>query len=74
MGSSNDGTVLEAPFRLATLNAGFFFGLVPPTVGWAWQLAQLFELKRGPSPLLGCPEIVPVTESIATKRACAAEK
>jgi hypothetical protein len=29
---------------------GLFAGLVPPTAGCAWQLEQLFMLKRGPRP------------------------
>jgi hypothetical protein len=43
--------------------------------GWSSvALAQLFELNRGPSPLLDCPPMLPVTESIAMDRACAAAK
>jgi hypothetical protein len=43
--------------------------------GWSSVApAQLFELNRGPSPLLDCPPMLPVTESIAMDRACAATK
>src|SRR5271154_343750 len=39
-------------------------GLVPPTLGWAWQLGHWLVLKRGPRPLF----TPPCTTSTAVKR------
>src|SRR5262249_19522113 len=41
--------LLATPLEI-TVNCGFTAGLLPPTAGCAWQAAQLFSLKRGPSP------------------------
>src|SRR5713101_8647168 len=68
-----NGTTLEAPAFVATSTTGFPNGLVPPTVGCAWQLAQLSELNRGPSPL-PVPGIVPLTESTSWKASKPASK
>src|SRR5580658_7453454 len=72
-----DGTLFCAPSNIATATSGFVDGLVPPTVGWAWQPAQLFRLNRGPRPVplivpAGASLIVPDTEATSLNWASAA--
>src|SRR6187455_906600 len=69
-----EGTVFVAPLAVASATCGLTDGLLPPTVGWAWQATQLRELKRGPSPSSGAPAIVPKTEATSWKRPCASLK
>src|ERR1700682_2476411 len=51
-GVMNHGTVLVAPKPRATASNGLTAGLVSPTNGCRWQDEHLFELYRGPRPLL----------------------
>src|SRR5579863_7450864 len=71
---TNDGTAFFAPSKVATATSGLVAGLVPPTVGKAWQPAQPLRLKRGPSPTPGSPGRFPETESTSRNRFCAAAK
>src|SRR5690349_11084168 len=48
-------------------------GLVPPVAGCAWQLRQLSELNRGPSPA-SVSGIVPVTDWISENASKPASK
>jgi hypothetical protein len=57
-----DGIVFDAPASPAAAIWGFVAGLVPPIAGWLWQLAQPFELNRGPRPTPGSPATPPDTE------------
>jgi hypothetical protein len=49
----NDGNLLVAPFLLANATCGFTGGLVPPTLGCAWQPPQLSRFIVGPRPSSG---------------------
>src|ERR1700733_11131032 len=70
-----DGIVLVAPSSVASATWGLGIGswglvspgLVPPTAGWAWHMAQLLPLNVGPRPEPA--SIVPETESTSLKRA-----
>src|ERR1700740_2509813 len=73
------GIALLAPASCATRICGLTGGLLPPTVGCAWQIAQPTALKRGPRPaLVSEPKSglrnVPLTESTSTKVFTAAPK
>src|ERR1700716_1276938 len=65
----NDGTELVAPSSVASATWGLAIGfcglvspgLLPPTAGCAWHIAQLLPLKFGPRPTPG--SMVPDTES-----------
>ena len=68
-----DGTVLLAPCSVASATCGFGLGfcgllnpgLLPPTAGCAWHIAQLLPLNVGPRPTPLSPAMVPDTESIS---------
>src|SRR5580704_9447769 len=64
----NAGTVLVAPYNVATAICGLTAGLLPPREGCAWHPAQLLRLKRGPRPASGAPGCVPLTELVEPKR------
>src|SRR5271169_4724590 len=66
----NGGITFVAPSTFATAICGLTAGLLPPTAGAAWQLAQLLLLYLGPR--LTPASIVPDTESTSLKRAAAA--
>src|SRR6266849_8821922 len=68
------GTAFRAPSKVATATCGLAAGLEPPVAGKAWQPAQPFMLKRGPSPIPSSPGIVPETESISSNTVLAAAK
>src|SRR4029077_16439224 len=71
------GTRLVAPLKFATATCGLgptngnleALGLVPPVAGCEWQLAQLFELNRGPRPSCGWVGGPPLIEGAARKSA-----
>src|ERR1700691_673329 len=62
-----DGVVFRGATPLFTNWAcGLLAAPLPPKAGCAWQELQLFELNRGPKPLL--PAALPETDSTAWKR------
>src|ERR1700722_16825863 len=66
-----DGVVsLGATPALLNWNWGLIAAPDPPIAGCAWHELQLFELNRGPRPLLAPPE----TDSTSWKRACPSVK
>src|SRR5579871_1149990 len=85
---TKEGTVFVAPSRVATATCGFPVvecpawsvvvkfpgGLLPPTMGYTWQLAHEFALNRGPRPAPSSPGMVPETESTSWKRCVACWK
>jgi len=62
-GVMKSGTILFAPVSVAMAIWGFCAGLLPPTVGCAWQEKQELALNRGPSPTFA--SLDPVTPSIS---------
>src|SRR5262249_29647721 len=73
------GMLLVAPCSPATTISGLIAGLEPATRGWTWQLAQLFEVNRGPRPRAfntpgGASFTVPDTEMTCRNRFRAANR